>query len=64
MRPIKNYATFIMTFFTPLIFVKLSQFYSITSPVLFTKNKKLWNDRNKDFLHIWVFQRITLYQRK
>ena len=38
-----------MALFTPFIFVKLSQFYSITYPELFNKNKKLWNERKKDF---------------
>ena len=27
----------------------LCQFYFIASPVLFTKNKKLWNERKEDF---------------
>ena len=36
----------------------------ITSPVLFTKNKKLKNERKEDFLHIWLLQHITLYQRR
>ena len=39
-----------MVFFTPFTFIKLSQFYSITSPVLFNKNKKLWHQRKEDFL--------------
>ena len=30
--------------------------------VLLTKNNKLWNDRKEDFLCIWLFLRITLYQ--
>ena len=55
MRPFKKYVTSIMTFFTPLIFVKLSQFYSISSPAL----SKLWNERKEDILHIWLFQGIT-----
>ena len=38
-----------MAFFTPLTCVTLRQFYSITSPVLFTKNSKLRNDRKEDF---------------
>ena len=62
MRPFKKYVACIMALLTPFIFVKLSNFYSVTSPVLFTKNKKLWNERKDDFLHIWLFQRITLYR--
>ena len=46
----------------PELFTKICQFYSVTFPVLFNKNKKLWNDRKGDFLHIWLFQRIRLYQ--
>ena len=38
-----------MAFLTAFIVVKLSQFYSITSPALFTKNKKLWNETKEVF---------------
>ena len=48
--------------FYSLTCVTLSQFYSITPSVLFTKNKKL--DRKEDFLYEWLLQRITLYQRR
>ena len=44
--------------------ITLREFYFITSPVLFTKNNKLLNHRKEDFLYIWLFQRIKLYQRK
>ena len=44
--------------------ITLREFYFITSPVLFTKNNKLWNHRKEDVLYIWLFQRIKLYQRK
>ena len=30
--------------------ITLREFYFITSPVLFTKNNKLWNHRKEDFL--------------
>ena len=29
--------------------ITLREFYFITSPVLFTKNNKLWNHRKEDF---------------
>ena len=38
--------------------------YSITSPALFNKNNKLWNERKENLLCIWLFQRIMLYQRR
>ena len=41
-----------MTFFTPLTCVTLSQFYSITSLVLFTEHNKLWNERKEGFLYM------------
>ena len=42
--------------------VTLSQFYSITSLILFME----WNGmrENKIFLYIWLLQRITLYQSR
>ena len=52
MRPFKKYHTCIAAFFIPFTFFKLCQFYSITSPVLFTKNEKLWNKSKEDLLHI------------
>ena len=39
-----------MAFFIPLTCVTLSQFYSNTSLVLFTKNNKLWNERKEEDL--------------
>ena len=38
--------------------------YSITSPALFTKNNKLWNEKKEDLLYIWLLQSIKLYQRR
>ena len=61
MRPFKKDVTCLMTFFTQTPFAKLRQFHSITYPVLFIKNKKLWDERKEDFLHVWLFQCITLY---
>ena len=64
MGSFKKYLTCIITFFIPRIRVTLFQFYSTTSPVLFTKNNKLWNQWKDDFLSIWLLQRITLYHTK
>ena len=36
----------------------LFQCYSITSPVLFTKNNKLWNERKGNFLNMWNLRYI------
>ena len=47
-----------MAFFIPLTCITLSQFYSVTCLVFFTKSNKLWNDRKEDFLYIWLLQRI------
>ena len=58
---VKKYVTCIMAFFTTLNFLTLSQFYSTTFPVLFTK-RHLENTETE--LHIWLFQRITLYYRR
>ena len=49
-EPFKKYVTCITAFFIPLTCVKFSQFYSITSLVLFTTNKQ-WNKR-KDFVYM------------
>ena len=38
-----------MAFFTPFTCITLCQFYCITSPLLFTKNKELWNERKEVF---------------
>ena len=51
--PFKTCVTCIMTVFIPLTYVIFCQFYSITIPILFTKNNKLWNKRKKGFLHTW-----------
>ena len=65
MGPFKRYLHIcIMAFFISFPCVTLCQFYSVTSPVLFTKNNKLSNERKDNFLYIWLLQRITLYQRR
>ena len=51
---IKKYVTCIMAFSISLTCFALGQFYSITSPVLFTKSNKLWNEKRKDFFYIAV----------
>ena len=56
MRPFKKYVTSIMTFFTPLIFVKLSQFYSISSPALSTKS---YGMKEKKIFYIYGFFRVS-----
>ena len=48
-EPFKTYVTCIMAFSLPLTSVKLSQFYSITFFVLFTKNNKLRIKEKKIF---------------
>ena len=48
MGPFKKYATCIKAFLIPFTYITLCQFYSIASPVLFSKNNSLWNER-KDF---------------
>ena len=74
MRPFKNYL--VQWDFIPLVSPSLShsvsfnlstcitlcQFYYFASPVLFTRNKTLLNERKGNFLYIWLLQRITLYQ--
>ena len=55
----KKYVTCTMAFFTLFIFVRLCQFYSITSPVLFTRMRE-----KKIFANIWLLHRIALYQRR
>ena len=49
---VKKYVTCIIAFFISLSCVTFSQFYSITSLVLFTENNKLWNERKEGFLYI------------
>ena len=65
-----------MVFLIPKICVTLSQFYSITSIVLFTKNNKLWNKRKNIFVcmaasayHViskevenWVFRHNCIFR--
>ena len=49
----------------PLTFITLSQFYGITSLVIFTKNKKLLNEGKEGlFCIIWLLQHVTLYKRR
>ena len=50
--------------FIPFTCVTPSEFYFITSPVLFTESNKLRIERKYDFLYVWVLQRIKLYQRR
>lgn len=45
MGPFKKYVIFIMGFFIPFTCVTLCQFHFVTSPVLFSRNIKLWNKR-------------------
>ena len=51
-EPFKTYVTCIMAFSLPLTSVKLSQFYSITFFVLFTKNNKLRIKEKKIFVYM------------
>ena len=55
-----------MAFFIPLYSTcaTLCQFYSIASSALFTKNRKLWNQRKENFLYIQLPQCITLRRQK
>ena len=46
-----QHVTCIMPFFIPFTCVALRQFYCIPSPVLFRKNKKLWNEKKKVFIY-------------
>ena len=64
METFKKYVTCIMAFFISFTFVTLCQIHTFTSSVLFSKNKKLWNERKEDFLYIWLLQRITLNQKR
>ena len=48
----KKYATCIKLFFIPFTYIARCQFYSITSAV------------KKDFLYVWLLQRITLYESR
>ena len=57
-EPFKKYATCIMTFFIPLTFIILCQFYSITSPALFTKHNKVLNEKKEDF---FAYMAATAY---
>ena len=65
MGPFKKYVTCLIAFFTPFNFVTLCQFYSFTSPVLFTKlHEEIIESEKEDFLHIWLHQHIALYISK
>ena len=44
--------------------IRVCHLYSFTFPVLFTENNKLLNEGKEDFLKIWLFQRIALYQER
>ena len=43
--------------------INMFQFYSTTSPVLCTINKKPLNERKEDILYLWLLQCIMLYQK-
>ena len=60
----KKYVTCIMAFRIQFTNVTFCQFYSITSPVVFTKNNKLWNKRKDNFLYIWLLQCIKSCRRR
>ena len=49
MGPFKEYVTYLMTFFSPFTRVTVCLFYSINTPVVSTKNSKLWNERKEEF---------------
>ena len=57
-----------MVFFIPFKRVRLCQFYSITSPVLFIKNNKLKNEKKEDFnvlpkeLENRIFRQNTIFR--
>ena len=47
------------------LFATLSQFYSNTSTVLFTKlHLETIDEKKEDFFQIWLLQPITLYRRR
>ena len=66
MGSFKKYVTCIMAFFIPFhsTCITLCQFYYIASPVLLTKNKKLWNERKEEFLYKWLLRRYIKGSRK
>ena len=64
MSLLKKYVTCIMAFCIPFTSVTFCQFYSITSPVLFNKNNKLWNKRKENFWYIWLLQCIKSCRRR
>ena len=59
MGAFKKYVTWIMIFFIPFACVTLCKLYFKTPCII--KNIKLWNERNEDFLYVWLLQHITLY---
>ena len=48
-----------MAFFISLTYVKLFKFNSVSSPILFTKNSKLLNERKQKFLYMTGGQEKT-----
>ena len=64
MEPCKKYVTCIVTFFIPFTSASHCQFNSVTFPVLFPKNNKLFNERKEYFLYMWLLQCITFYRRR
>ena len=54
-EPFKKYVTCIIAFFIPLTCVRVSQFYSITYFVLFTKNYEMRWD-----IKIWYIEILTM----
>ena len=61
MEPFKKYITYIITFFIPFILVTACQFYSVTSLVLFTKNKKNYGMREKKISCIYGWLIVSRY---
>ena len=54
---IQKYVTCVMPFFHPFNFV----IFTLSFPLFYSLNftKKLYNERKKNFLLIWLLQRIT-----
>ena len=55
MEPLKKFAVYIMTCFTPFNFGTFCQFYSINSPVLFTKLHQEtieWDEKRRFFAYM------------
>ena len=62
MRTFNKYVTWIMIFFIRFACVTLHKLCFKTSRLI--KNLKLSNEKNEDFLYIWLLQHITLYTKK